>query len=266
MELAGHPANQREATLIIMIPDYLARATISAVREHRGIIYDIRTLYPNARIMPVLNGERDPEKASEMLDIGESVGLQPIASTHDKRKLVGALMTGYDYVATNFGADEIVIRLDTAEHDIAYIGKLATVAKEYGAVVGDLDFTNGHLVDGTYDYWIHTRVFPALYEGMTGGKLRLSCAHGFQAYRVGVLREILPQAKLLVERVEKNLAAPLTWGFDGVMAIVATCGLGGVRILPVPAQSDRNRDVEKIDAQLKQHAALLKAAAELHFI
>lgn len=259
-------------TTFVMIPDYQAKATLAASEPGHasGIIADILAMYPDVHVIPILNGY-----GREFLlgianggRVGKINRLEPIAGESPERKLVGALLSGYTHLLETAGQSDIVVRLDTAEHDIRYIGKLAEAATEHGAVVGDLDFaTGGHLREGSYDYWIHTQVFPELYAGMTGGKLRLSCAHGFQAYRMDVLRESLLGATIIVEAVEADLGTPLTWGMDGVMAIATTSKLGkGVHILPVPAQSDRDREVEKINAQLRQHAALLKAAAKNAFI
>ena len=249
-----------------MIPDYQAKATIAAATHASGIIADILATYPRLTVVPVLNGDNQ----GTLLEIAKttrSSRMLPIVGDHAERKLVGALMSGYARLANNCAADDVIVRLDTAEHDIAYIGELARQAKEHGAVVGDLDFSvGGHLVEGTYDRFIHTDVFPELYGAMTDGKLRLSCAHGYQAYRVGILREILPKAKLLVERVEKNLHTTLTWGMDGIMAITAVSALGTIPRILVPAQSDRNRSTDKINAQLGQHCAILKAAAQMQMI
>jgi len=254
-------------TTFVMIPDYQGKATMAAATHASSIIANILGTYPRLMVVPVLNGD-DQGKLLDVAKTTRSSRMLPIVGDYVERKLVGALMSGYARLANYLASDDIVVRLDTAEHDIRYIGKLAEAATEHGAVVGDLDFaTGGHLREGSYDYWIHTQVFPELYAGMTGGKLRLSCAHGFQAYRMDVLRESLLGATIIVEAVEADLGTPLTWGMDGVMAIATTSKLGkGVHILPVPAQSDRDREVEKINAQLRQHAALLKAAAKNAFI
>ncbi len=88
-----------------------------------------------------------------------------------------------------------------------------------GLAIGELDFTHGGLVDGTYDQWTHTDVFPTMYKAMTGGKLSLSCAHGFQAITRTALEAVLPFTETLIQETEQATGAPLTWGFDSVMAL-----------------------------------------------
>ena len=253
-------------TTFVMIPDYQGKATMAAATHASSIIANILGTYPRLMVVPVLNGD-DQGKLLDVAKTTRSSRMLPIVGDYVERKLVGALMSGYARLANNCAADDVVVRLDTAEHNVAHIGELAWQAEKHGAVVGDLDFSvGGHLVEGTYDWFIHTDVFPELYGAMTEGKLRLSCAHGYQAYRAGVLKEILPMAKLLVERVEKNLNTTLTWGMDGIMAITAVSAFGTIHRMLIPAESDRNRSADKINAQLGQHCAILKAAAQMQMI
>src|SRR5262249_13673535 len=124
----------------------------------------------------------------------------------------------------------------------------------------------GHLTYGTYDQWAHTDVFPTLYHTMTGGKITLSCAHGFQAITRKAFDAVLPFADRLIQKTEQATGKPLTWGFDSVMALSAIGAGVKVDIGQVPAQSERNRSAAKINDQFRAHLTLLKQASLLRYV
>ena len=163
--------------------------------------------------------------------------------------------------------DATIVRMDSAEHDVAHIGMLAVEAEEHGAAVAELDFSEGGLVDGTYDYYIHREVFPEMYATATKGKLRLSCAHGFQAFTPDTALAALVVVNILIEEVEAYTGEPMKWGLDAAMAIGVIAADGAVQMLKVPANGPvRNRDRAKINAQLRNHLSLLMAVRHREII
>jgi hypothetical protein len=203
---------------------------------------------PDATFMPVLNGMLGPELMA-IADKVRKLNITPVISTGDY-KLLGALVAGYQ-AATNDDSVGEIVRLDTAEHPPEEIERLLRCANEInGMVIGDLDFGDDHLVPGTVDEFAHLNLFPELYRQTTGGQLELSCAHGFQVFaNSAVCKQVLHAADVIVQQVQKELGEPLTWGFDGAMALAAIATGVPITVIRVKSETTRDRSRQKVAAQ-----------------
>lgn len=244
--------------MYIVTPDYLGKATKEST-DTNSFISKVHALYPDATVMPVING-MDSAEMHALADAAATDWLQPLVCTDNKRGMVGACLLAYDTILAE-DPEPTIVKLDTGEHDPAYIGAVVAAAERAGVAVGDLTFTDETLVPGTYDYWIHREVFPTLYGQFSDGRLRLTCAHGFQAY-VRPVGMIVDMAKKIMHEVERELGNPVGWGLDGAMAIAGIAHTE-VEIVPVPAQSKRDRKIDKINDQLGNHMQMLVAAKKV---
>ena len=248
----------------IIIPDKDGRATLD--QSSAGIISRIKALHPDAVVTTILNGPNRTqlrEIALAAKDVQALVCPGTDENSHDNdRGMVGATLFGYEQaLARRWGGP--IIKLDSAEHDPAFIAHLVNMAEKYGAAIGDLDFSAGGLTPGSYDYWIHTEVFPNLYGACTEDKLRLSCAHGFQAYRRDVLIKAMNTANQIVVSVEIETGKLMQWGLDGAIALSALKSGCDVQVIKVPAVTKRDRDVGRINSQLRHHMHVIAAAMRI---
>lgn len=239
--------------LVIVFPDLNGSSGISFGAR-------LRELYPEARIVPILNGS--DRGVLERAEISlRALGYDPIVVSG--QGLFAALLEGYDIVSRRY-PDSMIVRIDTEEHPLEKISALAKRAEEIGGfVVGDLEFDGSTLIEGTLDWDAHMRIFPELYSHATNGKLPLSCAHGFQAFAPGVLSiEILAEARVVLNEVIRRLGYMPRYGLDGLMAICCSRKFPVERIL-IPAITLRNRTLEKINEQIAVHTALCEASLKI---
>lgn len=178
----------------------------------------------------------------------------PVSGT-PPRGLADLLLQGYETAPS----DRCVVRLDTAEHPPEAIPRLvAEVERTGGMAIGQLIFDKG-LVRGSPEEFAHCIMFPLLYGGFTQGRLRLNCAHGFQAFAPGVIKVILPFVRSIVTGAESILGVPVKWGLDGAVSLAALHKNIPISVLPVQAEVGRNRPAQKV-AQQTLSAALMLAS------
>ncbi len=245
-----------------MFPDF--KGEVSKAGFSRGsFLYQLQGVVDRDDIiMPVINGlaSEEAEKIySKAAELGTMV--TPVISERSEG-LRGTLEDGYE-TALASGAD-IIVRLDTVEHPPTAIPRLVRGLDADDVVVGDLDFSQaGLLIVGTADEVAHLEIFPALYGQFTRGKVALSCAHGFQAFRRSACKQALANAKKIVDQTSVLIDGPVTWGFDGAMVLGAIAAGISVKVCPVPAESLRNREAKKVGAQFKNALTMCRAAAKI---
>jgi hypothetical protein len=117
----------------------------------------------------------------------------------------------------------------------------------HGSAVGDLSFDTTTLRVGSADELAQRDVFPTLFRQFTFGRLTLSGAHGFQAWRTDLLAEVLPVAERLWDRAADG--AHLRWAFDAAMVLAADALGCTPKVVHYPAAEIRDRDRTKIAEQ-----------------
>ena len=240
-----------------MFPDF--KGTESKSPDTSNFIQRLKAAVPNATLVTILNGPN----TDELWDIAAHCidhGLVPVIST-DPRGLLGAFVTGYEFLGGKY-PDSPIVRLDTAEHPPEFIPELLQELEQYEMVIGDLDFAAGnHLIHNSVDEFAHRDLFPMLFSLFTHGKLKLSCAHGFQAFRSGWGAAFILKAALrIVGSVEHSEDEVLTWGLDGAMALGAIARAYKTVVHPVPSESVRNRETRKVAHQTDNALRMLIAA------
>lgn len=242
---------------IVMFPDLdgcgLEGAFGTKLRQlqgnHQGMI-----------LVPVLNGSV-PERLKIIAKKARILKFDPIIS--NTKGLTRALLIGYEHVTYKY-PEAAVVRLDVKEHRTEYLDRLVEAAeKRQGMVVGDLKFTEEQLRPGSLDEFAHLCLWPELYGWYTKNSLRLSCAHGYQAFAAGICAKIFPEAKKIIREAERIGQRPVDWGLDGAMILAAHFLKISVGILDIPAQEERNRDGVKIIRQFSDALRICQAAAHL---
>jgi hypothetical protein len=245
----------------IIFPDFEAEM----ITEHLppGVFSDFITVvhenYPTAIIIPVLNGLAG-KNLTEARKQAKNLGLTPALSK--KKGLLSALVTGYE---TAFEVTSgPIIRMDTAEHPPEKILDLVQISLAKKAmIIGDLDFSDGGLVSGTADEILHLDAFPKLYSKTTGGKLSISAAHGFQIFPdAKTCKKIFINARKVVQAVAKDIG-PISWGFDGAMALGAIASGIPVRVVKIPASTIRHRPPQKVADQYLAAKTLCETAVKI---
>ncbi|MFM7088189.1 MAG: hypothetical protein ACKOW9_01495 [Candidatus Paceibacterota bacterium] len=155
-----------------------------------------------------------------------------------------ALIKGYRELS---GFDGVVVRVDTEEADIDKGYHLASLAKGGGAV-GDLSFGEGFLRAGSADEHSSLDVFPIMFDGFSKGRVRLSGAHGFQAWQGDVLERV---ASLAEERWLRATKGVGMWGFDASMIMAGLESGLEVTVVKYGASVVRDREREKIAQQFR---------------
>lgn len=231
---------------LVMFPDYKGEA-IMASSDPNGFVARLRRAMPDGEIMPIINGLSEVV-VEHCADMAAKLGFRPLISTGVVGKgLYAALYDGYQEAIKI--ARGPIIRLDTAEHPPEYIPQLLEALKTADMVIGDLTFTEKTLRPGSPDERAHLVTFPEMYGEVTGGKLRISCAHGFQGFQSrSALELIFWRAAWRMHQVMER-EGPISWGMDGAMALAACKGHWDVRISPVPAEKLRDRPEAKIKEQ-----------------
>jgi hypothetical protein len=241
--------------VVVMFPDFKGEGC-------RGVFGKrLLKVCEGATLIPVLNGL--PKEQLESIVSEVLPKFKPIVS--EAKNLRGALESGYCRVIRNY-PECYVVRLDTAEHPPEYIPQLLEVAEQnQGMVIGDLTFDEKTLVPNTMDELVHLDIFPALYGQFSWGKLRISCAHGFQVFAPYKCSRVFAGAERIVGQAERELGSAIGWGFDGAMALSASCSLvpTPVDIVKVPAETVRNRDRKKIAIQFENALRMCLAAVSV---
>lgn len=240
-------------SFVILFPDFKAANGRSAFGT------SLKRLYPQAHIVPVLNGINLDELQRVAQEI--STDYEPVVS--EGEGVVAVLRDGYRYVLQYY-PDLPVVRLDTDEHPIEKIPDLLACAeKARGMCVGDLEFSDTTLRSGSVDEFINLNLFPHLFRHFTGGKLELSGAYGFQAFAAGALKTIFEAAEKIIKEAAAEANHPLKWGFEAAMILGALSQNVPVVIEKIPAESLRDRPTLKISQQIADTLAVFCAANRL---
>ena len=241
---------------VIIFPDKNGEGVCG--KFFKELLATVKYINPKPVLLPILNTLDNEtlipeyERAKEIAEI-DKFECTPITS---KPGLNAALITGYREAIKKY-PDYAIIRIDTDEHPVWCIEKLLKgVEDNNGMVIGDLKFEVGKtLVEGSADYFVNLFLFPLLYGQYTNGRLPLTCAHGFQAFAPGVCEIILNNAEKIINKVRETSGKDCEWGLDGAMALAAhhladKKAIGGVEVIEVPAEKERNRAEEKVINQL----------------
>lgn len=243
--------------VVVMFPDYRGEGSLG------GFGGRILTVMPNAIVVPVLNG-LPREELRVISSRVSSLLCRPIVA-ESAEGLLSTLVQGYREVLTQYGEEATVVRLDTAEHPIASIPGLVQKALDTkGMVIGDLVFGPETLRSESIDEFAHLNLFPELYRQATGGRLSISCAHGFQVFAPLVLPVILPTALKIIELVKAKATGKVEWGFDGAMALGAIAAGVPVSVEGVPATTLRDRPGAKVANQFANALQMCLAARQVY--
>jgi hypothetical protein len=240
---------------IIIIPDFLG-----AGLRNSAFMNLVRAYAPEgAIIVPVLNGASEEELTAMTL---RSPGfVDPIVDSCS-HNLVEVLLASYRY-ALAVDPESIVVRMDHSEHPSQHIPQLLeTACRIGGMVVGDLEFPDGILTKGSVDEFAHLSLFPELFSMVTSGRLRLSCAHGYQVFGPGVLRRVFYKAEMVIAEA-KNRFGEQRWGMDTAMVLAAMGSNVPVVVQTVPADIPRNRPNEKVLNQVLSVMRICSVASDL---
>ncbi len=227
-------------SIVVLYPDYLGEGLTP------GGFAD-RLLADGRRVVALVNGPDPNElKAPRRTDV--DAVLSPVSG------LAPSLRYGYRAAAT---LADVVVRVDTAETPTDRIEQLAQEAWSHGGAIGDLVFNTVTLRQGSADELAQLDVFPTMFDKVTGGRLVLTGAHGFQAWTSGMLTEVLPLAEQLWDAAAAH--GPMRWGFDAAMALAGDMVGRTPTVVRYPATSmrDRNRSVIA-----EQHDAVLRVILE----
>lgn len=243
--------------LTVVFPDYKALGIDEFSRR-------ILEVVPDAIVVPVLNGAPEWELQNAANRIKEASQVFPVVEYNGKG-LASTLGHGYRSISYyTLTRDRCVVRLDTVEHPVEEIPRLAQAAMECsGMAIGDLTFDEHTLRTDSIDEFAHRDLFPALFREMTSGRLALSCAHGFQAFAPGRLSKVFHAASIIRRRVELQAGQPLEWGFDAAMALAAVGLDVPVVVCPVQATTVRDRPREKIAVQFQRALQMCLAARQI---
>ena len=250
---------KRIKRMMVMFPDLRGEGSLG---EFGKTLKELELPAEETIFVPIVNGtgiNLNSIVSSITSLLGER--FQPIISSRQGVNV--ALETGYRKAGEKY-PEAIVVRLDTQEHDPNFIGKLTRKAvKIKGMVIGNLQFNQDTLIEGTIDWFAQKWLFPEMYRQFTGGKIPLTCAHGFQVFASGILPRILKIALKIIRIAERENGALLLWGFDGAMTLAAYKLGVPVFISQIPAQIVRNRKAKKIAAQFSSHLKICWASLKM---
>lgn len=239
--------------LVVLFPDLQGKGSFGDFGRNLKRL----NLPEDTVFIPILNGDTR-KNLILMQNQARDNGFMPVVSL--EKGLLPTLVAGYRTIISRYPLS-IVVRIDTAEHDLSFIERLAEEASESnGMVIGDLEFSPKTLIEGTPDWFIHLKVFPLMYGQFSEGKLPLSCAHGFNAFAPGVISGIFDRTIEIIRAAEQEFSSSLPWGFDAAIALAAYQSGVPIKIVYVPAQSVRNRDPEKIAAQFSETLMICRAS------
>jgi len=241
--------------LAIVIPDLNGEHSSRYLRGEVGIFAEIKRLYPDAYIMPALNGTEGDFSKTEAIS---RFGFHPLISSPG---LACTLNKAY----SKTGSVDVVVRLDVEEHPVQHIGELAKRARQIeGVVVGDLEHGEELMPRDSFEYYSNTEITPKLFANATDGKLHISGAHGFCAISKNVLPVLRSQAyRIWRKAMQKSKKAGLNWGFDA-MIYLSAIGLGvPIEVVRIPATDFRSRDRKKILEQRFADEMAINAAKEI---
>lgn len=243
--------------LVVMYPDYKALGIVDFTRR-------IKEVVPDAIVVPVVNGLSESEFAdAERTWWADCVSDDVLVCAREAQGLLSTLQAGYSAIAQTY-RDTPIVRLDTAEHPIEEIPRLARAAMDCGGMaIGDLAFDEHTLRKGSVDEFAHRDLFPTLFRETTSGRLAISCAHDFQAFAPGRLAGVFHGASLIRRRVELKKVHPIEWGFDAAMALAAVGLDVPVTVCPVQATTLRDRPRAKIAVQFSRALQMCLAARQI---
>lgn len=243
--------------LVVMFPDYRGEAT----RHSLDFVERVKRVVPNAVLVPVLNGLSKHNLDKIAVDAA-ATGFQPVVAA-EADGLLDTLVAGYTSVVRSYGG-ATVVRLDVAEHPPEAMPNLVQEAEARKVmVIGDLAFGPSTFRKGSVDEFAHLDLFPELYRQFTGGRLIISCAHGYQVFAPGTLPKILERAQKIAACAQEIAGEKIKWGFDGAMALGAVAAKVQVVVKPVAAESLRDRPRQKVSQQFRAALSMCLAARQL---
>ncbi|MBP6879338.1 MAG: hypothetical protein KBF62_03145 [Candidatus Pacebacteria bacterium] len=214
--------------------------------------------------MPIVNGGTLSEMESVVNLL--SPAFHPIIS--ESKGLTQVLLDGYRKLVSlhaDHGAmhdTSMIVRMDTNEHPIDLITTLVELSGGNLVIYGrKLDKENASAEE------IHANNFlwPKIYEAFTNERLRLSNTHGFQAFNMDTLENILPVAEKIISETEEMIGEKLSWGMDAIMALAAVSQRLYSGQFIYHTKEVRNRPKEKIEEQFINHVNLLITARKILF-
>lgn len=251
--------------LVVMFPDYRGEGVTGNFARSLEILYGSggNKLPLNTTFLAVVNG-LSPQELAEIDDRAKELLPDNFGVIVSKGKgVVPVLADGYEHIIKHHAEADVVVRIDTGEHDINYIPVLAKEAiARRGMIVGDLEFgvVNGvpTMIEESPEWLVAKEIWPRILRVASAGLLEgLSNTHGFQAFgSASTIARLLPTARLLVAHSQVHLNGPLRWGFDLAMIMAALLENVPLKIIKVPALQLRNRALDKIFVQLEAHLAV----------
>jgi hypothetical protein len=241
--------------LAIIVPDLNGEHSNRYLRSEACIFADIKRLYPDAYIIPALNGTQGDFSKTEAIS---RFGFHPLISSPG---LACTLNKAY----SKTGSVDVVVRLDVDEHPVYCIGELAERARQIeGVVVGDLEHREELMPRDSFEYFSNTEITPKLFSSATGGRLHISGAHGFCAISKNVLPALRSQAyRIWRKAAQRSKKTELSWGFDA-MIYLSAIGLGvPIEVKKIMATEFRSRDRKKIIEQRFADEMAINAAKEI---
>lgn len=230
----------------IVFPDWQGQAC------NDGFAEALHSVAPHAVIVPALNGP-DPAPLASSAEAATSPWCSPVVTGPGFNR---AVLAGLVH-ALNLAAGQAcrVVRLDTAEHDLALIPAALAALDHADVAVLDLTFDASTLRAGSVDEFHNLHVIPEIVACYTGGRLRLSGAHGFMALRGHALAQLIPDVTAALDR-----AGWPCWGGDTLLPVLAARRGLDVEVVAVPATTLRDREGAKCVGQVRDTLAVLRAA------
>jgi hypothetical protein len=241
--------------LAIVVPDLNGEHSGRYLRSEPCIFAEIKRLYPDAYIIPALNGTEGDFSKTEAIS---RFGFHPLISSPG---LACTLNKAY----SKTGSVDVMVRLDVEEHPARYIGELAERARQIeGVVVGDLEHGEELMPRASFEFFSNSEITPKMFSDATGGKLIISGAHGFCAISRNVLPTLRSQAyRIWCKAGLRSKKAELSWGFDA-MIYLSAIGLGvPIEVVRIPATDFRSRERKRILEQRFADEMAINAAKEI---
>ena len=229
----------------VVVPDYQGQEA-----SHGTLSRAVSAVLPDAVTVAAVNGVDVLSATAPEVDVC-------FASPGFNRPVLAGLSRALD-----IGADEIA-RVDDNEHPMDLLPYAFDQLDAADVVVLDTAFDAATLTPGSGEEY-HTRwVIPETIRAATDGRLALSGAHGFMAFRASALAVVLPVALSALSRAEdaaRRLHRPdVIWSVDGLLVVIAVRQGLRVAVHPRRATAQRANPPEKSVAQLRDLLALVRA-------
>ena len=251
--------------IIVIYPDRFAKHSLGDFG--RNLIDYSKTkenIEHDFTFMPIVNGGTLSEMESVVNLL--SPAFHPIIS--ESKGLTQVLLDGYRKLVSlhaDHGAihdTSMIVRMDTNEHPIELITALVELSRGNLAIYGrKLDGENASVEEINANNFL----WPKTYEAFTNERLSLSNTHGFQAFDVKTLENILPVVEKIIFETEAIIGEKLSWGMDAIMALAAVSQRLYSGQFFYYINEMRSRPKEKIDEQFRNHINLLIVARKILF-